>query len=556
MPPDLEGDVNNDGIVDIFDAAIVSAAMGSTWGDPNWDPRADLNADGVVDLFDAVIVSRNAGHEEDSPVAYSTTFDLTVPSDGDYEVWYYVLARVYVPQELSGQGFYLFPDEVNDWIRNVKLDSQLKYSGGHPECQPPANVSLGVLGGGYHLLELEFGEQWVGGRLQFHVATASGQSARLARFRIYVPNYSDNTYNYTVTVLSWFPGDRFYLKGFADDCIEDVWLDVGHLWRDWEWDNGEYGAFYGWGDGFLYPLGRLGPQSHVITFTFRNKQAGLLDFRYVSLSNEPDLIGNPIFRAENIIGGFWYQSFRAGSSWSDSPGISNRNIAMHHYIRPLETNLEGVFCLDAGVCMAPLVSSEFIDFGIMLKLHLISNPEMDGVVFRHIKIDIYTDGRSLTLIPGNILEYANPEDPNNNSPISEDNKILLDMIIEAAAALAAIKLGPIGAIAGAVIGGALEDIIFSYAEQEEVIPKHVEAGGNSTHATIDCDPYDIAVFSDIFGGPDTDSDLTFVRLMKNEGLRCGLVKVVISGELVPWTVLGEHPIPYQGTIFIPWFIKD
>lgn len=337
------------------------------------------------------------------------------------------------------------------------------------------NINLGSLNSGYHLLEFEFVEIVGSGSLNFHVATASGQPAWLSRFRIYVPNYSENEYKYTVTVLSWFPGDRFYLKGFADDCIEDVWLDVGHLWRDWEWNNGEYGAFYGWGDGFLYPLGWLGPQSHAITFAFRNKQAGLLDFRYVSVSNEPDLIGNPIFRAENIIGGFWYQTFKAGS---------------------------------------------------------------------------------LTLIPGNILEYANPADPNNHSPISEDNKILLDMAIAAGVALAAVEGGPIGAIAGAAIGAALEDIVFNYAEQEEVVPKHVEAGGNSTHATIDCDPYDIAVFGDIFGGPDTDSDLTFVRLMKNEGLRCGLVKVVISGELVPWTVLGEHPIPYQGTIFIPWFIND
>lgn len=35
-----------------------------------------------------------------------------------------------------------------------------------------------------------------------------------------------------------------------------------------------------------------------------------------------------------------------------------------------------------------------------------------------------------------------------------------------------------------------------------------------------------------------------------------LVKVVISGDLVPWVILAEHPISHQGTIFIPWFIND
>jgi hypothetical protein len=86
------------------------------------------------------------------PIAYSTTFEFTVPNDGDSEVWYYVLGRIYVPSELAGNEFYLFPDQVDDWIRNVKINRQLKYSGGHPACQPPASVSLGFLGQGYHLL--------------------------------------------------------------------------------------------------------------------------------------------------------------------------------------------------------------------------------------------------------------------------------------------------------------------------------------------------------------------------------------------------------------------
>jgi hypothetical protein len=40
-----EGDTNYDGIVDIYDAVLASAAYGSKPGDPNWNPDADLNGE-------------------------------------------------------------------------------------------------------------------------------------------------------------------------------------------------------------------------------------------------------------------------------------------------------------------------------------------------------------------------------------------------------------------------------------------------------------------------------------------------------------------------------
>ena len=47
------GDVNKDGVVNIFDASI----MASKWGTA--DPDADLNGNGVVDIFDASILASN-----------------------------------------------------------------------------------------------------------------------------------------------------------------------------------------------------------------------------------------------------------------------------------------------------------------------------------------------------------------------------------------------------------------------------------------------------------------------------------------------------------------
>jgi len=45
-------DLNDDGIVDIFDLRICAKAFGSKPGDINWNPIVDLNQDGLIDIFD------------------------------------------------------------------------------------------------------------------------------------------------------------------------------------------------------------------------------------------------------------------------------------------------------------------------------------------------------------------------------------------------------------------------------------------------------------------------------------------------------------------------
>lgn len=54
-------DVNNDGVVDLFDLVKVAKAYASSPGDPNWDPEADVNGDNTVDIFDLVIISKYYG---------------------------------------------------------------------------------------------------------------------------------------------------------------------------------------------------------------------------------------------------------------------------------------------------------------------------------------------------------------------------------------------------------------------------------------------------------------------------------------------------------------
>ncbi len=59
----IRGDINGDGIVDIFDMVIVATAFGSRLSDPSppWDQRADLNNDSKIDILDAVILAVNFG---------------------------------------------------------------------------------------------------------------------------------------------------------------------------------------------------------------------------------------------------------------------------------------------------------------------------------------------------------------------------------------------------------------------------------------------------------------------------------------------------------------
>ena len=62
MNPHIDGDVNHDATVDIFDAVILVTAYGSTPLDPSWNPHCDLNEDGIVNIFDVIILASNYGH--------------------------------------------------------------------------------------------------------------------------------------------------------------------------------------------------------------------------------------------------------------------------------------------------------------------------------------------------------------------------------------------------------------------------------------------------------------------------------------------------------------
>jgi hypothetical protein len=55
----LQGDVNNDGVVNIVDVVRAAIMYGQT-GSPGWIPE-DINADGTIDITDVVLVANNYG---------------------------------------------------------------------------------------------------------------------------------------------------------------------------------------------------------------------------------------------------------------------------------------------------------------------------------------------------------------------------------------------------------------------------------------------------------------------------------------------------------------
>lgn len=55
----VQGDVNSDGIVDIFDAILLANAFNSIPVSPTWNPDADINSNGTVDIFDAIILANH-----------------------------------------------------------------------------------------------------------------------------------------------------------------------------------------------------------------------------------------------------------------------------------------------------------------------------------------------------------------------------------------------------------------------------------------------------------------------------------------------------------------
>jgi len=57
----IAGDVNGDGVVDIYDLILVASAFGSNISSQTYNPNADINDDHLIDIYDLIIVASHFG---------------------------------------------------------------------------------------------------------------------------------------------------------------------------------------------------------------------------------------------------------------------------------------------------------------------------------------------------------------------------------------------------------------------------------------------------------------------------------------------------------------
>jgi hypothetical protein len=556
FPPDLPGDATYDGKVDGKDLTLVARAFGTWFGGGGlWNARADLNDDGKVDGKDTTIIAGLFGKGYDTsatPIAYSTSFEFDVPNTGVSGVWYYILARIYMPYAFTSNTSFLVgtTSGISAHIENVIIDTALVSSG---ECSGQFNMPLGQLRtNNYHLLELSFSDYGVGGSLNFSVVTSAGEVAWLDRFRVCVPNYSSSFYNYSISTTTFFPSDTYYLGGHADKYINDIWIDGTYqLWRDWEWDMGSYGSIYGWGDGFMYPLSLL-DGVHALKFKFWNNATGLLDFQYLSQSNEHDKIGKPGFYAEaSTDSHFKAAQLYAGSMWYNetNPGESKRYILTEEKGEIDFGGWGGKIGLGLGIGWAWLTSKEFPDFGVMLNLSYISGvPGKSSPDYIELadSFEIYVPEQAFNT--GGI-EYNGA----GQSIVNSGWTIVERSSTSTLALLAAAAGGPLGAVSGIVAGSTI-DAVFDYAIGQG------EAGAgitnqNTTYMNVG---YNLFLGSELpflyttIGT--SNSHLLFIKLNPMSLGDCGAIKIVNHAIVLFHVPDGFGATEVYTTICFPWFV--
>lgn len=582
FPPDLPGDVNCDGKVDGRDITIVARAFGTHFGDGSgrWNPLADVNDDGKVDGRDITSVAKLFGKSYNTsaePIAYSTSFEFDVPSTGVSGVWYYMLVRVYMPSGFASNTCFLVGN-ADAGIQDVIIDTKLVYPN---QVSGPFSILLGNLSLGYHLFELEYLGSADGGSINFTVQTMAGEAVWLDRFRICVPNYSSSMIEYTVTTDTYFPTDTYYLGGYADKYIDNVWIDgTMQVWSDWEWNVGSYGSIYGWGDGFMYPLDQAPLEgTHTVQFTFGNNATGLLDFQYFSQSGQAAEIGSPKFYASavrNLGNGVTLNNVNlyGGSTQAGLPGISLRNVTVqsaydlsyvggNHWINTKIQITVGNWW--ATWALGPASPR---DVGIPLNV-TVANFASDiptgykwpaGLYFwwvglRDYNVDVYS-------FPNLTIGGLEDGQGQSSGKIAPGYTIFMDLLGGSILTTAGLSSG-MSLWVGSIVGNTLQGLstLIDYSEGQSV-SDYTTTIEEDNHVQLQANEALCIQLANDTGG--SCSDLLFLGLSPNGGKTCGLTEVVLSGTLVAeyfcfamdgYHLIDSYVLANVGiTLAIPWFI--
>ena len=368
--------------------------------------------------------------------------------------------------------------------------------------------------------------------------------------------------------------------------IDDVYLDAGLLWQDWMWNLGSYGSIYAWQDGFLYPLGwQTG--CHKITFTYGNIQGtGLLDFQYISRTNQRDKIGKPKYLASakiyNLGNGITLNSAKiyGTSQWASDPGVSGRNFTILTTLNVTyndgSTWFNTLFTIEIGNWWATweLGGGQPPDVAIPLNFTaagLSSNLETGywwspagdrwfywEAYLRNYKINVY----SFQNLPIKGIEEAGTGQSKNiiAPDYTIESNFLADVIMTASAFIE----GP-GAVIGAAIGLGIKGVaaVFSYVQGQRV-SRYIETVKENNYLQLTANEPICFTKETNSSVSDSRSDIVFIKFGPNAGYRCGLTKVVLEATLgmeyhmessYTWPVITDYPIgTVEITLYIPWFI--
>jgi len=109
-----DGDINDDGVINMRDIGYIAKHFGTKEGEPDWDAKCDLNVDGKVDMRDiAISIYRYGQNVANKPIIITeqtTGFEVTVYTSSDpygyYNYEYEVPSDISTPSILYFQAYF------------------------------------------------------------------------------------------------------------------------------------------------------------------------------------------------------------------------------------------------------------------------------------------------------------------------------------------------------------------------------------------------------------------------------------------------------------------
>jgi len=338
---------------------------------------------------------------------------------------------------------------------------------------------------------------------------------------------------------------------------------------------GEYGAIYAWQDGFLYPLGwQTG--WHIITFTYGNVQGtGLLDFQYISWTNQKDNIGKPKFWTKSFTPSYsdlFYvedASAIAGSKWTSDPGRLLRQISSGIRVR-LNTNAQGSSIFypapqEAEVSLIldwldpSLHAGVPQDIGVTLNLtytYFIEGSVTYGMPIwfeaQSILVRLTEQGNSFYM-PNPSLIFNEQSDRSFIDPTWKVASSAGGMLINFAITPALYyEFGPAGALTGIILA-ATSSQLYNFNTSQQLISVTEDTG------TATCRNF---TYTDWFKTAEKQEPLSkpirsicegfFFRVMPTSPSHCGSFSIDLKGNLLPFFYKNPE---YEAGTWIPWPVE-